>query len=123
MPLTKSESKMLEAGERDKPVTIEQLVETVDASGSPTGTWSTLEQVEWMSRRTLSGTERIAAIQVSAPVDTLWTLAYREDMDPDLLDVPKLRRLRYENRTFNIRFAQTLDYKAGIQLTTVSKSG
>jgi hypothetical protein len=121
--LTPRQQRALMSGARDKPVKIERRTaeDEVDDSGFPIDvTWSQLVALEWMHRETMSGRERIMARQTSAPVDTRWTMGYRPDMDPDLVNVTKLRRLIYENRVYDIEFAETLGSKDGIVLTTIS---
>jgi head-tail adaptor len=106
------------AGLRDKRVTIEQL--SVEASGGfPTETWISLA-VEWMSKAELGADERFASNQESAFAETAWGLAYRADMDPDLLDVPKKRRLVYQGRIFDIVAANPIGRERGIELLTLA---
>lgn len=123
------DKRALAAGNRDKPVKIEKLAagDPTDDSGFPDPNddahWSTLVSVEYMNRETLGGMERISAMQTSAPVDTVWTMGYREDMDPDKLDVAKLRRLVYENRKYDIVSGSVIGRNDGIQLVTLSRIG
>lgn len=94
---------MIESGSRDKLVTIQQRPAS-DAGGTtgfPVDSWTDLG-TEWMSKRDVSGSERMAGAQMSAVIDSEFELPYRADMDPDLLDVPKTRRLRYAGRVYDI---------------------
>lgn len=109
----------MEVGERDKHVTIQQLAESAGTSGFPVDTWTTLAIV-WMRKLDASGSERFRASQLSAAVDTQWEMGYRADMDPDLLDVPKLRRLVYQNRIYDITFASQIGRKEGVELLTLA---
>jgi hypothetical protein len=43
---------------------------------------------------------------------------YRADMDPDLVDVPKARRLVFGGRVHDIAAAQHLGRREGIELST-----
>lgn len=107
------------SGERNKLITIQQLTESAGASGFPVETWSTLATAI-ASRRPLGGRERVTADQVSAPFDTQWQIPYRPDMDPDLLNVTKVRRLVIEGRVHDIVSASPVGQKRGIELMTVS---
>lgn len=108
----------LNAGALDREVTIEQQSEA--ASGYPSETWTTLEAGVWMSKQDTRGGERFRAAQLSAPYDTVWQLHWRDDMDPDLLDVPKTRRLVYRGRVYDIVRATELGRREGIALETVA---
>lgn len=124
----KRNSSNVASGARDKPVRVEyrDVEDAVDPSGYPSEEaqpWFTLQEVEWMNKRAVSGTERATTLGTSTPVDTRWTMNYRADMDPDLIDVAKLRRLVFENRRYDITFGETLEGKRGIVLDTVSPSG
>lgn len=94
-------------------------VDEVDASHAPTETWTTLRQT-WMSKSDVGGNERFQAQQLSAYYDTQWELPYTADMDPDLLDISKLRRLVYQNRVYDIVLAQMVGRRTGLVLMTVS---
>lgn len=111
-----------EPGARDRYVAIQQVTRSDGASGMPVETWTTLVS-EWMAKEDASGVERVLGGQVSARVDTTWEMPYRADMDPDLVDVAKDRRLVYQGRTYNILGGQQVGLKAGIALTTLAKTG
>lgn len=108
----------LSAGTLDREVTIEQLA--VADSGYPVETWTELEAGVWMSKQDLRGNERFAAAQLSAGFDTKWTLQWRDDMDPDYVNVPKTRRLVYRGRTYDIVQAVELGRREGIALMTLA---
>jgi hypothetical protein len=118
-------------GRRDKLVTIQHRpsADTVDEGGYPIddGVFTLLDD-EWMSKRDIAemGTaERFAAAQVSASFDTEWEMPYRSTMDPDVIDVPKLRRLVYRGRTYDIVHATRTEASEGdvIKLRTLAASG
>lgn len=111
----------LNAGCLDREVDIEQQSEA--ASGYPTETWSMLDAGVWMSKQDMRGRERFAAAQVSASYDTRWELQWRDDMDPDEIDVPKLRRLVYRGRVHDITAAIELGRREGIALFTLASPG
>lgn len=112
---------MLAAGQRDRYVTILQASEAAGGSGYPVETWPDLG-ADWMSRHDLRADERFEAGQFAAAAETQWQLAYRADMDPELVDVPKSRRLRYMGREFEILTATLIGNRDGIELLTVSSS-
>jgi head-tail adaptor len=111
---------MIAAGQRDKYVTIEQMTESAP-NGFPVETWTELAQ-EWMSRRDLRAYERFAGGQESAFAEAQWQMAYRSDMDPELEDVPKTRRLVYRGRTHDIVTASLIGREHGIELLTLAGS-
>ncbi len=109
----------ISSGKMDRSVTIQSLAEA--ASGYPVETWSTLA-VEWMEKETASGAERFATSQVAAQLQTVWRMNWREDMDPDSVDVAKARRLVFMGRIFDITSAEEVGRRQGIALTTVAAS-
>lgn len=114
----------LDPGALDRKVTIQYRSDGDSESGFPTEDWTTTASVTvFMARTPLTGMERVHANQVSAKYDTRWVMHYRTDMDPDVYDVAKDRRLVYQGRIYNVVGAQMLGHKAGIELTTVAKVG
>ena len=110
------------AGRRDLRVTIEQLTPSTGSTGYPIETWTTLTTV-WMGREDLLAGERFTANQETAFKDTRWEMEYLADMDPDVLDVPKVRRLNHEGRIYNIRSASMIGRRRAIELITLAKVG
>lgn len=112
----------LSAGLLDREVTIQQL--SVAGSGYPTETWTELDSGVWMSKEDMrtSGfyAERVAAAQIAARYDTKWQLQWRDDMDPDVIDVPAKRRLLYRGRAYDIVQAAELGRQEGIVLYTIT---
>lgn len=116
--------KTLRIGELVHPVTIQQLTDGVDGSGAPAEAWATLTDA-WMGRRQARsgrGEERFRADQLSAGTVIEWTMRYVASMDPDLVDVPKTRRLLYQGRSYDIIAAENLDRQVGIVIRTLSRS-
>lgn len=113
----------LNAGALTTPVTIQQLAESTGPSQFPVETWSTLYATAWMSREEVRGGERMADGQLSAQASTRWAMRYVADMDPDLVNVPKVRRLLYGGRVYDIVRGEHLGRKDGIALTTIQKAG
>lgn len=121
----------ISAGKRDRVIRLEERPETdaVDGEGAPEdGPWTTLVDRMPAAKETLSGRERFAAAQISAPVDTRWEINYRVDMDPELVDVPKLRRVVTKDganvdRVHDIVHAAEIGRRQGIELFTLAKVG
>lgn len=104
--------KPIDPAELSKKIVIEQLTEGSGASGLPTESWTNLVGGDggvMAKKEDLRGNERFQASQLSSPFDTRWLIWYREDMDPDLLDVPKTRRIVYQNRRYDIVAAQNVE--------------
>jgi head-tail adaptor len=110
------------AGQRDKHVTIEQTPAVIPGGSFPVETWAELGMV-WMSRVDVTADERFAAGQNSAYAGTIWVMPYRLDMDPEVLNVPKVRRLKYLGRIYNILTASVIGRKDSIELLTLAKVG
>lgn len=110
----------MEPGERDRAVTIQHLTESAGSSGFPVETWTTLKTPVWMRRLDASPRERFQAGQLSAPLDTQWEMGYRADMDPELVDVQKKRRLIYQGRVHDITGASQIGRREGIELLTLA---
>lgn len=110
----------IDPGERDRLVVIQQRgVDDADAVGEPVETWTTLVSA-YMRRIDVEGRERFQADQISAPYDTRWEMGYRADMDPDLLDITKVRRLKYKGRYYDIVHAALINRQDGIELSTLA---
>lgn len=110
-------------GERDKQVTIQQATDTRGAtSRAAVRTWADLATVP-MSKTDSSGRERFTAGQTSASFGSVFTLYYRADMDPDLVDVTKLRRLVYAGRVYDITSGRVLGVRQDIELVTLAAGG
>lgn len=112
----------MEAGKRDRMVTLEQLTESTGTSRIPVRTWTTLVDGMPASKQDISGRERMVADQLAARYDTRWEINYRPDMDPDLVDVPKTRRVVFSGRVFDIVSATQIGRRAGIELMTLAGS-
>lgn len=109
-------------GERDREVVIQQVADAVDAAGMPVETWTDLV-CEFMAKADLNARERFQVGQMSASADTRFEMAYRADMDPESVDVPKTRRLVFRGRTYDITMARLVGHYEGIELIALSKVG
>lgn len=120
-----SPTRLSSAGRRDRSITLQKrpAEDTADAnSGEPIdGPWTKL-CCEMASRQSLTGSERFQRDQVAARMDDEWEIPYRQDMDPELVDVPKCRRLLYQGRLFEIVAAKVTRLGRGICLYTLSSS-
>jgi head-tail adaptor len=106
------------SGQRTRHVLIEQ----VQTPGAQWPQWVPLDMA-WMSREDLSADERFVSDQKSAYGQIRWRMAYRKDMDPEVIDVPAVRRLVYEGRTYEIQTAEPLGWKRDIALITLARTG
>jgi head-tail adaptor len=111
-----------EPGLRDRIVTIEQrsATDSADAGGVPTETWTTLVASMPAAKTDVSGWERFRSDQTAARCDHRWEINYRVDMDPELVNVPKLRRLVVNGRVQEIVAASEIGRREGIELLTLS---
>lgn len=111
----------LAAGTLVHDVLIQQLTESRGAtSKAPVEAWTTLCDRAAMSRETERGGEAFQSHQLSGSSVTKWTMRYLASMDPDLVDVPKKRRLVYQGRAYDILSAEPRDRKGGLVLRTLA---
>jgi len=107
------------AGARDRLITVQALTESVGESRRPVETWDTLMEV-WAAKTDIGGRERLVADQLSAPYDTKWQLPYSPEIDPDLVDVRKTRRLVVSGRVHDIVSAEEIGLKRGVEVRTLA---
>jgi SPP1 family predicted phage head-tail adaptor len=110
----------MDPGERDRPVTIQQRASSAAGTGFPVETWTTLISSTWMRKIDLKGQERMQAGQLAARFDTMFEMAYRVDMDPELVDVTTKRRLVYQGRVYDIVAASQIGRREGVELSTLA---
>lgn len=115
----------MSSGERNRIVTLQQrsATDAVDTAGFPVETWTTLVAAMPASRVDITGREQVNASQQSARQDTRWEMNYIASMDPELVDVPKLRRLVHQSRVYDIVAASVIGRRDGIELVTLAKVG
>lgn len=111
----------LSAGALDREVTIQTLTESVGATRLPIESWVRLDEW-WMARRDQRGYERFRAGQNAGAAETAWQGQYREDMDPERIDVVKKRRLLYAGRAYDIVAASVIGRNEGIEVITIAAS-
>lgn len=116
----------MESGERNREVAVQQLTETVDTTGAPVESWSTLLPTYWVSRMDVSGRERFVSGQLSSPYTTRWEGPYVDVLDPDIVDVPKTRRILYRGRVYDITDASIITLGdqvfTGIEFLTLART-
>jgi len=109
------------AGTRHYWLAIQKLTQKRGPSGFPVENWTDLDPLHVLARKDdMGGRERFVANQLSSPFDTVWQIPYLADMDPDLVNVPKMRRVVHQNRVYDIVSAQTIGYHRAIQLETLA---
>lgn len=115
----------LDPGALDQRVTIQYRTDGVSESGfGQVDDWTTTtSRTVWMARVPVTLREKVTAQQVSASADLRFVMHYRADMDPDLVDVAKDRRLVFQGRVFNITGAEPMGAKAAITLLAIAKVG
>lgn len=113
----------MEPGERDRAVKIQQLTESLATSNFPTEGWTTLAPVVWMRKLDARGSERTRVDLTAASYETQWEMGYRDDMDPEMVDVAKKRRIVYQSRVHEIVMASVIGRREGIELLTIAGSG
>jgi hypothetical protein len=92
----------------------------VSGSGFPIdATWADLATVA-MAREDVEATERERAAQEQAQQYTQWAMPYMPEMDPERVDVMKLRRLVYAGRQYDILGAAAIGRAQGIAILTES---
>jgi hypothetical protein len=107
------------AGARDRWVTIQTRPDDqVSASGFPVdATWADLATVA-MTRVDLEADELERGNQQLAAGTIRWEMPYMVEMDPETVDVTKLRRLFYLGRCFDIIGAVPIGRAEGVALLT-----
>ncbi len=112
--------KQVATGVRTRLITIQQLTESQGPSGFPVESWTTLTTV-FASKADAVGRERFGANQLSSPFDTTWQMPYLSAVDPELVNVPKTRRVVYQGRVYDIVSASPVgELHRGIELQTLA---
>lgn len=100
---------------------VQQNTPGTGTSGFPKDTWTTLQGI-WMEKRAVGGQERFTANQTAAKYDTRWIAPWQANLDPDAIDVPKLRRLSYGGRFHDVVAASEIGRREGIELLTLTST-
>ena len=111
-------------GRRRRLVTIEQVVQSKGPSGRPVDSWEPLGMA-WMAREDADMrpdiAEHIDANQRSARTDVTWRMLYQANMDSEVFDVARERRLVYLGRIYNI--VRAVPDGPDVVITTIAKAG
>lgn len=113
----------MDAGKRDRVLTIQQrsVVDTPDSSsGVPEDTWTTLVEHMPAAKTDVSGWKRYINEEPSSRFDVIYEMNYRLDMDPELVDVPKTRRVIVGQRTLDVVYAAEIGRRRGVALFCVA---
>jgi hypothetical protein len=122
-------SKRMPTGRRDRQITVRRRdVNAVDAEGTPDPRAVTSEAYQVFASRVdiLPGPgfwELLRANQFTARGDVKWFLPFRDEWDPDRVDVPKEFVIEYGTRTYDITHAEVIGRKDQVALTTLAKMG
>lgn len=108
---------MIDPGARDRSIVVQSRPSTdaVDASYAPVDTWSDLCTM-WALKRRASGGERNRLGQTTVAAIDVFEVNYRADLDPEQLNVPKLRRILFNGRVYDVIDAEVVDRRDGIRL-------
>lgn len=113
------------AGSRDRTFRIEQNSSSTGTSRFPVDTWTTLAALVYAQRVDAANWrgENYVANQIAAVANVMWKIDYRSDMDPELVAVPKVRRLvTPDGRIHNIVAAEVVGRREAIKLFTSAKA-
>jgi SPP1 family predicted phage head-tail adaptor len=113
----------MESGQRDRVITIQQrsATDAVGSSGMPVETWTTLVDM-WAQKREMTGSETYKSSQWSAKADLVFEVNYRPDMDPEIVNVAKVRRLLYRGRVHDITYVEEIGRREGLKIYTLVKA-
>lgn len=109
-------------GELIRRVTFQSLTSVKGTTGFGTEVWVNFVTVA-ASKKDLRGEERLQAAQLSSPFDTMWQTWYRKDLDPDVLDVTRVRRIIYQGRIYDITRAMPIEIfnmRQGLEFETLA---
>lgn len=112
-----------DAGRRDRWITIEERTpsDAVDEAGGPIEVWTPLVSMPAF-KKDIDARELFKAEQMASSFDTEWNIGYRADMDPELLDVPTLRRVIHQGRQHDIVSAKHIGRREEITLLTLAST-
>jgi len=121
--MAKMRLKPINPGELNRVITFQTQTSVTGSGGFPTDVW--VDSFDVMARKVdLRGDERFSAGQLSSPFDTMWQTWYREDLDPDLIDVQKEFRIVHRSRIYDIVRVAPIEMwsmRHGIEIETIAK--
>jgi len=104
----------MRAGNLRHRITIEQPVETQDATtGELVTTWLAVDTV-WAEVRPLRGTEEYVAQQIKAGLDTRFRLRYRDDITP-------MMAIRHGGRRYDLQPPTEIGNREGLQILATTR--
>jgi hypothetical protein len=124
--MSPSAAKRAPIGARDLLVGVEGMVESVAPTGFVVETFAPLGPPVWVEVLPIErpgGGEPFVGDHVVNRTLRVWTVPYRTDLDPDLVDVLKLRRLTYAGGVYDIVEASLVGRRDQIRLTTRLQGG
>jgi len=115
---------MIDTGQRDKLVTVEARTVTRDAAKAVVETWAPLftTYMAVVQQKIRQEPERYVANQLSARQDTVWQMRFRDDMDPEVVNVASDRRLVFRGRIYDIVRADRIGFRDEISVQTLVKA-
>lgn len=120
--MAKMRLKPMNPGELIRRVTFQSLTSVKGTTGFGTEVWVDFVTVA-AAKKDLRGEERLQAAQLSSPFDTMWQTWYRKDLDPDVLDVTRVRRIIYQGRIYDITRAMPIEIfnmRQGLEFETLA---
>jgi len=108
----------MRSGRLDRQIEIEVVSYTTQPDGSQVETWAYLARC-FAERETQGAMERFAAAQTIADVDTLWRIRWNDAL-MRVLD-PKLHRIVYRDRAYNILGLIEIGRKEGVHIPCKSR--
>lgn len=108
----------MKSGKLDRRIGIEVVSYSTAGDGSQVETWSELTTC-FAERESRGATERFAASQTFADIDTLWRIRWNQGL-VDVLN-PKSHRITYGGRTFNILGVVEIGRKEGLHIPCAAR--
>ena len=104
---------MARTGQLDRRITIQRASRTRNAVGELIDTWSTFAEA-WAYKRDVRAGQRVAADQVVADIDTVFTIRYRAGVTPDM-------RVAYGGLVYDIKGVAELGRREWQELSCTAR--
>lgn len=108
----------MRSGKLDRRITVQVRSVTRDATGGEVETWTNAYDI-WAERETTGATERFAASQRIADVDTLFRIRWNDDVER--LVTPQSHRITYRGRWYEVLGVVEIGRREGLWLPTKSR--
>lgn len=102
------------AGKLDRRIDLLATTQDVDAMGGPTKTTAVLATV-WAEKRNLRGRERFAAAAISAEIDTVFRIRYRDDVTP-------VDAISCDGRTYDVVSVAEIGRREGLEIMATARA-